>query len=138
MNPNVAKQLFNQLNKDNYTQEDLEKMSSEERRKILRERLHKKSNISQMQRSGKKNMMKNLENIQNNEEANKEVSNLMNSGLLSKGQKKKLRQKMKQETITTENQNIENKVDNLDIQNKIMGVLNEEDSYESDDGYKSD
>jgi hypothetical protein len=99
MNPNVTKQLFNQLNKDNYTQEDLEKMSSEERRKILRERLHKKSNISQMQRSGKKNMMKMFENIQDNGQMNNEVANLMNSAQLSKGQKKRLRQKMRQENV---------------------------------------
>ena len=107
MNPNVTKQLFNQLSKDNYTQEDLEKMSPEERRKILKERLQKRTGVSQMQRSGKKNMMKMFENIQENGQ----VANLMNSAQLSRGQKKRLRQKMKQESvrevITNDNQNVE-------------------------------
>lgn len=142
MNPNVTKQLFNQLNKDNYTQDDLQKMSSEERRKILRERLHKKSNISQIQRSGKKNMMKMFENIEDNGQMNNEVANLMNSAQLSKGQKKRLRQKMRQENVgevvTNEIPSVEQTDNGLNIENKIMGVLNEEDNYESDDEYKSD
>jgi type II secretory ATPase GspE/PulE/Tfp pilus assembly ATPase PilB-like protein len=137
MNSNVTKQLFNQLGKDNYTQEDLNKMSQEERRKVLRERLHKKTGVSQMQRSGKKNMMKIFENIQDNGQINSEVANLMNSTQLSKGQKKKLRQKMRQESmnevITTENKEQELNDSGLNIQNKIMGILNDEDSYESDE-----
>lgn len=142
MNPNVTKQLFNQLSKDNYTQEDLEKMSPEERRKILKERLHKRAGISQMQRSGKKNMMKMFENIQDNGQVNNEVANLMNSAQLSRGQKKRLRQKMKQENVgevvTNEIPNVEQKDNGVNIQNKIIEILNEEDSYESDEEYKSD
>jgi hypothetical protein len=139
MNPNVTKQLFNQLGKDNYTQEELDKMPVEQRRQILRDRLHKKSNISQMQRSGKKNMMKMFENIQENGQVNSEVANLMNSTQLSRGQKKKLRQKMKQDKVNTmEELKEELKESGLDVQNKIMGILNEEDSYESDENYKSD
>jgi hypothetical protein len=146
MNPNVTKQLLNQINKDNYTQDDLEKMSPDDRKRVLRERLHKKSNISQMHRSGKKNMMKMFENIQNNEQVNNEVSNLINSPQLSRGQKKQLRKRIREDNVgnvipnelKVDEQEGKEKDNVLNIKNKIMDTLNEDDSYESDDNYKSD
>jgi hypothetical protein len=153
MNSELTRQLFSQINKDGYKQDDLDKMTPEERRKVLMDRLHKRTGISQMQRGGKKSMMKMLDNTgQGN---NSEISNLMNSAQLSRSQKKKLRQKMNSQQQQQQQQpprtevishssaqtTVQEKPEEprVNIQNRINDILNgNEVDEDTEDSYHSD